>query len=124
MGNVQVRLPDDMEEKLKDLAEELHASRSEAIRRALDEGLKAIRLDRALQRYARGEVSLARAAHDAGVSIYVMAKEASEAGIPYFRYSIEEVERDAEVVGEFLARRRELGGEDGDRDDHEEPADG
>lgn len=59
MGNVQVRLPDDLEGELEDLAEELETNRSEAIRRALAEGLESIRVQRALQGYLREEVTLA-----------------------------------------------------------------
>lgn len=102
MGNVQVRLPDDLEEDLEELAAELRTNRSETVRRALDEGLKAIRLERAVTAYAEEEMTLARAAEYAGVSLQRMAKAAADRGIARFRYGTEELEQDVEDARSFL----------------------
>ncbi len=106
MGNVQVRLPDDMEGELEELAAQMHASRSEAMRRALAEGLQVIRFDHALHRYIDGDVSLARAAELADVSLVRMARAAAERGVPYFRYSAEEAEADVETARRWFQEHR------------------
>lgn len=102
MGNVQVRLPDDLEEALDALAGEMHTSRSEVMRNALAEGLTSMRVERALSRYVAGEMSLEAAARYAGVSLVRMASLAAERDIPFFRYSPEEAEADAETAAELL----------------------
>lgn len=96
MGNVQVRLPDDLERELEEMATELHTNRSEAMRRALEEGLGAMRLDHAVQRYLDDEVSLTRAARTAGVSIPRMARELADRGVPTMRYGVPEADADAD----------------------------
>lgn len=102
MGNVQARLPDDLERDLEALAEELHTSRSEALRRALDQGLQAIRLDRAIQAYVSEEMTLSAAASYAGVSLPRMAQEAADRGIPRFRQDPSSLDRDVEAVESSL----------------------
>lgn len=102
MGNVQARLPDDMEDSLEELAHQLRTSRSEALRRALDRGLAEMKLERALADYAREEVTLSRAAQAAGVSIPRLVHEASKRGIARFRQSPDELDRDLEELEAFL----------------------
>ncbi len=102
MGNVQVRLPDDMEQALEALASELHTSRSEVMRNALAEGLVSMRLDRALSRYSRGDLSLEAAARSAGVSLSRLASAAADRKIPYARYGLEEAEADRRAAAEVL----------------------
>jgi hypothetical protein len=57
-GNVQVRLPDSLDASLEEPADELPTSRSDGGRRVLDEGLRAVRRNRALKAYAAGRRSL------------------------------------------------------------------
>lgn len=102
MGNVQARLPDDLEDELEAFAEELHTSRSEALRRALDQGLRSMKIDRAVQAYGSSEMTLSRAAEYAGVSVPRMAQEAADRGIPRFRQSPEELDRDVAALDELL----------------------
>ncbi len=94
MGNVQVRLPDELEASVDGLAKKLHGSRSDAVRYALAEGVQAIQQKAALEAYVAGRCSLERAAHDAGTTLHDMAARASALGIPYARYSPEEADRD------------------------------
>jgi predicted HTH domain antitoxin len=102
MGNVQVRLPDDLEEELEELARELQTNRSETLRRALDEGLESIRLKRAVEAYATQEMTLERAADYAGVSLQRVASAAFERGIPRFRHDSDELDRDVDEARTFL----------------------
>ena len=84
--------------ELRDLAalqKEFECSRSEVARRALAEGVKALKLQLALDRYAREGITPVRAAQFAGVSISQMADAAAARGIPFFRYPDSELEQDA-----------------------------
>ncbi len=102
MKNIQVRLDDDLVEEIDELAADLRLLRSDVARRAVDEGLRRLRMERALDRYLHGKFSLGGAAAYAGVSIYEMVDEAAKRGIPYFRYSTEELERDAKRASKWL----------------------
>ncbi len=102
MSNLQVRLGDDDTEDLDELARELGLTRSEAARRALAEGMKRLRMERALGRFVKGEITLARAAQDAGVTIGEMADVAADRGIPYFRYPPEDLRADMERAKKIL----------------------
>jgi predicted HTH domain antitoxin len=58
--------------------------------------VRRLRTEKALARYLNLEFTLSRAARYAGVSIREMAELASAKGIPFFRYSLEELRRDRE----------------------------
>lgn len=107
MGNVQVRLPDDLERALEDLADEMHTNRSEALRQALDEGLQALRLERAIRAYQAEEMTLARAAAYAGVSLQRLARRADELGIARYRMSPEELDDDIDEARSFLTEHQD-----------------
>ena len=96
MRNLQVRVDDQEIDELDELAEEMRLSRSELARTALREGVRRLRADKALTRYLNLEFTLARAAQHAGVTIREMADLAAAKGIPFFRYSLDELQRDRE----------------------------
>ncbi len=102
MKNLQVRLDDDLVDDLDELAEDLRLLRSDVARRAIDEGLRRLRMERALEKYLHGKFSLGGAAAYAGVSIYEMVDEAAKRGIPYFRYSAEELKEDVRRASKWL----------------------
>lgn len=93
--SVQIRLDREQLRELKDLEKEFKRSRSEVTRRALAEGLRVMKMELALERYSKEEITLVRAAQFAGVSISQMVDAAAGRGIPYFRYPASELERDA-----------------------------
>jgi hypothetical protein len=99
---LQVRLDDDELRILDRLAEDAGLSRSETARSALREGVRRMRAERGLDRYLRFEFSLSRAAQYAGVTIQEMAEVAHARGIPFFRYSLEELGRDRERAAKWL----------------------
>ena len=94
MRNLQVRVDEEEIEELDGLAEDLRLSRSEVARSALREGVRKLRMEKAINRYLNLEFTLSRAAQYAGVTIQEMAAVASARGIPFFRYSLEELRRD------------------------------
>src|SRR2546422_5355590 len=102
MKNLQVRVDDDEIEDLNALAEEMRLSRSELAPSALRAGLRRLRMEKALTRYLNLEFTLSRAARYAGVSIREMADLASARGIPFFRYSLEQLGRDRERGTDWL----------------------
>lgn len=114
MGNVEVRLPDELEQALEALAAELDTNRSAVVSTALSEGLRAMRLERGLTKFTAGELSLEAAAGYAGVSISQMARGAAERGIAYHRYDPAEAEADRAAALELLAD--EESGDEGGRD--------
>lgn len=96
MGNVQVRLPQKAIKEIDRLGNKLGSTRSEVIRKALNEGICRLKAELALKEYMEHKVTLCRAALASGMSVSEFAKYASGKGIPYFRYSSEEAERDLE----------------------------
>ena len=102
MENVQVRIGDEYINILKELSETLHSSRSEVIRRVMEEGIKDLRMKIAMEKYLDEEFSLCRAAEFADVSIQQMAKYLAQKGISFFKQSIEETMKDAQEAESWL----------------------
>ena len=102
MRNLQVRLDEEDLEELDELAGDEGLSRSDVARSALREGVRKLRMERALNRYLNLEFTLTRAALYAGVTIREMAKAAGDRGIPFFRYSVEQLGRDRDRAAKWL----------------------
>ena len=78
MPSVSARIPDDDNDEIEAVAELLDSDKSTVIREALREGLADIRLDRAVEQYQTGDVSVNEAARIAGLSLadwLVVARE-------------------------------------------------
>ena len=103
MHPTQVRLNRDLKERLERLAKGDHTTTSEALRKALQEGTKVLLLRRAVEGYVEKRLSLGGAADLAGVSIAEMAAHLSHLGIPFYRYSAKELERDVKRARGWLA---------------------
>ncbi|WP_254537244.1 UPF0175 family protein [Halomarina litorea] len=69
MPSISARIPDEEADALDDVAELLGMDRSSVIRRALDEGLRELRVRAAVERYQSGDVSVNEAARLAGMSL-------------------------------------------------------
>jgi predicted HTH domain antitoxin len=103
MESVQIRMDDEYINILKELSETLHSSRSEVIRRVMEEGIKDLRMKIAMEKYMDEEFSLCRAAEFADVSIQQMAKYLAQKGIPFFKQSIKEIMRDTKEAEGWLS---------------------
>jgi len=81
MGTISTRVPAELEAELEAYLEAERLDRSTAVRKLLAEGLEAWRRERALDRFADGEVSLSRAAELADLSVWEFTRvvEASDA---------------------------------------------
>ena len=103
MESVQIRIGDEYINILKELSETLHTSRSEVVRRVIEEGVKDLRMKIAMDKYLDEEFSLCRAAEFADVSIQQMAKYLAQKGIPFFKQRVEETMRDAKEAEGWLS---------------------
>jgi predicted HTH domain antitoxin len=94
MESVQIRIDEKNMKSLNELAQMLSSSRSEVIRRIIEEGSRELRMKIAMEKYIDEEFSLCRAAEFSNVSIQQMARYLTQRGIPFFKQSIDESERD------------------------------
>jgi len=94
MESVQIRIDEKNLKNLNELAQMLSSSRSEVMRRIIDGGIRELRMKIAMEKYIDEEFSLCRAAEFSNVSIQQMARYLSQRGIPFFKQSIEESEKD------------------------------
>lgn len=97
MPVTSVRLDDETLRRLDLLAKREGVDRATVIRRALEQGMRHILLDRAAARYQRGECSAARAAEDAAVPLWEFLEFLQRQGVP-FRTDEEHLE---ELLGEL-----------------------
>lgn len=63
MALISARLPDDEAEELERVADMLGEDKSSVIRKALSEGLRDLRVRRAIERYQTGEIGQAGRPH-------------------------------------------------------------
>lgn len=97
MPSISARLPDEEAEELERVAEMLGEDKSSIIRKALSEGLRDLRITRAVERYQTGEVSVKQAARVAGVSLGEWLEIARERNLTT-QLAPEDLERDAETA--------------------------
>ena len=79
MPTISTRVPEDLEAELEAYLESERLDRSTAVRKLLSEGLEEWRMERALERFADGDVSLTRAAELAGLSVWEFADLVADA---------------------------------------------
>lgn len=97
MKTVTTRIPEDDEELLGELEEELSADRSEVLRRLIREGLSDWRRRKALDRLRDHEITLRRAADLADVSYVEMLALAADEGID-IGYTTDDLDRDLDRI--------------------------
>lgn len=97
MKTVTTRIPEDDEEALATLEEELMADRSEVLRRLIRKGLAEWRKEDALDQLRNHEITIRQAAELADVSYVEMLSLAAEKGIEV-GYTVEDLERDLERI--------------------------
>lgn len=93
MKTVTTRIPEDDEEALAALEEELMADRSEVLRRLINKGLAEWRKEDALDQLRNHEITIRQAAELADISYVEMLSLAAEAGIDV-GYTVEDLEHD------------------------------
>jgi len=94
---ISLRLPKKIAGELDKLSELEDKDRSELIREMLAEGIKEKRIDDAVSLYAKGKVSLSRAAELANVSVWLMIDILRQRKVEA-QYSAKELEEDIELL--------------------------
>ena len=94
---VGARLPADLVRELELIQNVEQADRSTTVRRLLARAIRDWKLEHAARQYGEGRVSLARAALEAGVSLWEMMDYA-RAGKVSVQYDLEDLERDIEAL--------------------------
>lgn len=94
---INIRLDADLVSALERVAREEALDRATTIRRLLENSLKQWQLDHALVRYRRGDVSIGRAAEEAGLTQWELLDAARAAGLAYPLDAGHVVERIAEL---------------------------
>lgn len=97
MPSISARIPDEDAEHLEEVAGLLGEDRSTVIRKALREGMRELRIRKAVERYQSGDVSAKQAARIAGVSLGKWFDIARERNLTT-QLTPDDLERDAEAV--------------------------
>ncbi|MCU4739989.1 UPF0175 family protein [Halobacteria archaeon AArc-m2/3/4] len=97
MKTVTTRIPEDDEDALSELEEEMSADRSEVLRRLIRQGLADWRRERAVEQLREHRITLRKAAELADVSYVEMVSLAAEEGLDV-GYTTEDLERDLERI--------------------------
>ena len=79
---MNLRLDEELIKEFEELAEQENLDRSALVKKILIEGLQQERLNFALQKYMRKEISIERAAEIARVSLHDLILKMSQLGVP------------------------------------------
>lgn len=88
---LNIRIPKELAEEIEYVSQQEALRKSDVARKWLIEGLRRWKLDQAVSQYQRGEISLERAAEEAGLSLYAMMDELRRRGIALDRTTPDDV---------------------------------
>lgn len=94
---VSTRLPSELVCELAFIEEVEQSDRSTTVRRLLSKAIQQWKLEHYVRLYGDGKLTLARAAHDAGVSLWEMMDYARARKVPA-QYDLEELQRDLGTI--------------------------
>lgn len=94
---VGTRLPSELVRELAFIEEVEQSDRSTAVRRLLSKAIQQWKLDHYVRLYGDGKLTLARAARDAGVSLWEMMEYARARKVPA-QCDLEELQRDLGTI--------------------------
>ena len=98
--SISLRIPESLKKQIDEITEEEESKdRSTLIRELIKSGLKEKRIENALKKYEKGEVTLWKAATMSQVSLRNMMKLLKNRKIEA-QYGIEELEEDLKALGE------------------------
>lgn len=101
---VGTRLPTNMVRDLETIEGVEQSDRSSTVRKLLSRAIREWKLEHYARLYGDGKISLARAARQAGVSLWEMMDYARQRKIPA-QYDLEDFEQDFKTVSRRLALR-------------------
>ncbi|MCD6465565.1 UPF0175 family protein [Candidatus Bathyarchaeota archaeon] len=94
---VSARLPREMVKLIEEIAREEKIDKSTVVERALEHYMREWRLNKAVESYRKGLVTLSRAAEIAGVSIWEMIDVLVQKKVT-LQYSVEDLEEDLRAL--------------------------
>ena len=94
---VGTRLPSELVRELAFIEEVEQSNRSTTVRRLLSKAIQQWKLEHYVRLYGDGKLTLARAARDAGVSLWEMTDYARARKVPA-QYDLEELQRDLGTI--------------------------
>lgn len=94
---VGTRLPSELVRELAFIEEVEQSDRSATVRQLLSKAIQQWKLEHYVRLYGDGKLTLARAAHDAGVSLWEMMDYARARKVPA-QYDLEELQRDLGTI--------------------------
>lgn len=95
---LNIRITDELAEEIEYISQQEALHKSDIARKWLIEGLRRWKLDRAVSRYQMREITLARAAEEAGLSMYEMMDELQKRGIALDRTTPEDARAEIKVL--------------------------
>ncbi len=102
---VGTRLPESFISDLEKIEEAEQSDRSTVLRKLLAKALRDWKLEHYAQEYGQGRMTFARAAEEAGVSLWEMMDYAKQRKIPS-QYSPEDLEHDLKGIRERLGKKK------------------
>ena len=96
---VGTRLPSELVRELAFIEEVEQSDRSTTVRRLLSKAIQQWKLEHYVRLYGDGKLTLARAARDAGVSLWEMMDYARARKVPA-QYDLKELQRDLRIIHE------------------------
>ena len=100
---VGTRLPSELVRELAFIEEVEQSDRSTTVRRLLSKAIQQWKLEHYVRLYGDGKLTLARAARDAGVSLWEMLDYARARKVPA-QYDLEELQRDLGTIPRSLGQ--------------------
>jgi predicted HTH domain antitoxin len=97
---ITTRLPDEMVDEIKKIAEIEKLDKSSVVRRLLDKAIPSWKLEHALKLYQNKEISIGKAAELSSLSIWEFLDHLSLKKIP-LNYDLEDLKIDLEKVKEL-----------------------
>ena len=97
MPLISTRVTEEQDEELEWYAKKEKVGKTIALRRALDKGLKEIRLEHALDLYQKGKITLMKAAEISAIPLWEILDIVREKRIP-MHYTMEDVEKDIKAA--------------------------
>ena len=97
MALISTRIPEDIEKELIWYANKEKIGRTIALRKILEKGLRETKLEYALDLYAKGKITLGKAAEISGLSLWEIIDIIREKRIS-MRYTLKDVEKDLEIA--------------------------
>ena len=78
---INLRIEPDIAQTLEQIADKEALRRTDLIRKYMVEGIRRWKLENAIARYQKGEISMARAAEEAGILLYEMMEQLRQRNI-------------------------------------------